>query len=105
MRAQPSDSQHLDLDAVVGNGREAQELDCGCKVERSRATQGAILGLLLGDDHHGIWSLEEIERTVSVDALTVGDAIADLLAAGLVHELERFVLATQAARSFNRLEL
>jgi hypothetical protein len=71
----------------------------------SDGAQAAILSLLLGEDHHGLWSREELERTLSADPLSVKDAIAELLAAGLVHQLDQFLLASQAARSFDRLDL
>ncbi|MGA9284080.1 MAG: hypothetical protein WBV85_01425 [Solirubrobacteraceae bacterium] len=72
---------------------------------RSDGAQAAILSLLLGEDHHGLWSREELERTLSADPLSVKDAIAELLAAGLVYQLDQFLLASQAARSFDRLDL
>jgi hypothetical protein len=67
--------------------------------------ESAIMGLLLSEDHHGLWSKEELVREINTPRLEVIDAIASLAAAGLVHELEDFVLASRAARHMDQLEL
>jgi hypothetical protein len=46
-----------------------------------------------------------LQRALSVEDLTVADAITELVADGLAHDLDGFILASQAARSFDRLEL
>jgi hypothetical protein len=64
----------------------------------------ALLGLLL-EDHSGLWTLAELNRSLrpSTDpqsnAVDVEDAVEDLYAAGLVHRLDRFVFATRAAHA------
>ncbi|HEX5308075.1 MAG TPA: hypothetical protein VFW38_03235 [Solirubrobacteraceae bacterium] len=67
--------------------------------------ESAILALLLGEDHHGLWSREELQRYTSAGPLDTTDAIAELIANGLAHELNGFILASRAARSFDCLEL
>jgi hypothetical protein len=104
MQGQPSDSQRPDLDRATRTGSEAK-CEHECCAERDRSAQGAIIVLLLDDDHHGLWSREELQRTSSADALSVTDAIGELLASGLAHELGEFVFASRAARSFDRLDL
>jgi hypothetical protein len=42
---------------------------------------------------------------LSANGLEVIDAIGDLIADGLAHRFGGFVLASRAARSFDRLEL
>jgi hypothetical protein len=104
MQEQPSDSQRPDLDRAR---RSAREVECEHELcaERDRSAQGAVLGLLLGDGHHGLWSREELVRMSSADALSVTDAIGELLASGLAHEFGEFVFASRAAHSFDRLDL
>jgi hypothetical protein len=104
MQGQPSDSQRPDLDRAVRTGREAECEHEFC-AEQDRSAQGAILVLLLGDDHHGLWSREELQRMSSANALSVTDAISELLASGLAHEFGQFIFASRAARSFDRLDL
>jgi hypothetical protein len=41
----------------------------------------------------------------SADALSVTDAINELLATGLAHKFGEFVFASRAAHSFDRLDL
>lgn len=97
MHGQPTGSLPPDIAAAL----HARNTD----TDRDDATQAAILHLLLGEDHHGLWSRAELHLALSADALTVNDALADLLAAGLAHELGDFILASRAARSFDRLDL
>ena len=64
----------------------------------------ALLGLLL-EDHPGLWTLTELDRSLrpssdpQSNAVDVEDAIEDLYAAGLVHRLDRFVFASRAAHA------
>jgi predicted transcriptional regulator len=62
----------------------------------------ATVLLLLLDETHPIWHTEEIGREIG-DPLAASDAIARLHAAGLVHRVEPFVLATRAARHSTRI--
>ena len=62
-----------------------------------------ILDILI-DQHPGLLHVDELARmygraTIDDDSARriVDDAIAELLACGLVHRLERFVFATRAA--------
>ena len=68
----------------------------------------ALLGLLL-EDHTGLWTLAELDRSLhpssdtppgdEPSAIDVEDAVEDLYAAGLVHRLGTFVFATRAAHA------
>lgn len=63
----------------------------------------AILALLI-EDHAGLWSLHELERTMA--PTTSGDteeAVQALHGAGLVHRVGEFVFASLAAHTAQRL--
>jgi hypothetical protein len=72
----------------------------------------AILGLLI-DDHPGLWSLAELDRSLTSSGQTpVGcepprhvteDAIEALYAAGLIHRVGQFVFASRCAHAAQRL--
>ena len=85
--------------SIFANATEAPE------ESRESVAQGAILGLLLGKDHHGLWSKHELVRELSAPRLDVMDSITNLKATGLVHELGDFVMASRAAWHFDQLEL
>jgi len=61
-----------------------------------RDCQRAVFELLLCQD--GLWTVDEIVRELSSPELGVIDAIAGLVAAGLVHRYADVVFATRAAR-------
>jgi predicted transcriptional regulator len=56
----------------------------------------AVLELLLCD--RVPWTVDEIVREVNSDPLDVIDAVARLVAAGLLHRHDDFVFLTRAAR-------
>jgi hypothetical protein len=68
----------------------------------------AVLALLL-DQHPGLLSIDEVvrhlawEHTEFADGDAVDVAIRALVEAGLVHQLERFVFASEPAAYFARL--
>ena len=66
----------------------------------------AILDLLT-IDHPGMWSMDELDRTLTPSAAPKSarteDAIESLYAAGLVHRNGAFVFATRAAHEAQRL--
>lgn len=66
----------------------------------------AILGLLI-DDHPGIWSVGELDRTLtapnSEPTKATEDALAELYADGLIHRTGEFVFATRAAHACRKL--
>lgn len=62
----------------------------------------AILGLLL--DSPTLWATDEVAREIG-DDVAAADGLARLAGAGLVHRLDRFVFATQAAERAQRLAL
>jgi hypothetical protein len=72
----------------------------------------ALLGLLI-HDHPGLWSLTELNRSLTSSSQTVSgneppthdteDAIERLYAAGLIHRVGQFVFATRAAHAAQRL--
>jgi hypothetical protein len=95
MQAQPSDSSEHARARAEAVAPEADE----------SAAEAAVMGLLLSGDHHGPWSKEELVREIGSSRLEATDAIASLAGAGLVHELEDFVLASRAAQRMDKLEL
>jgi hypothetical protein len=72
----------------------------------------ALLGLLV-HDHPGLWSVDELCRSLTSSAQTAAsgevetcdteDAIERLFAAGLIHRVGGFVFATRAAHCAQRL--
>ncbi len=72
----------------------------------------ALLGLLV-DDHPGLWSLDELTRSLTSSSQTADgdeppshdteDAIERLYAAGLIHRVDQYVFATRAAHTAQRL--
>ncbi|MGH2878463.1 MAG: hypothetical protein ACRDK4_02510 [Solirubrobacteraceae bacterium] len=101
MQPQRSESPPPQIAAALRAARDT-DLDR----EQSVRAQAAVLGLLLGEDaHSGLWAEQELQRALSADALEVTDAIGELIADGLAHRFGDFVLASRAARSFDRLEL
>ena len=92
--------------SILANAREAAEESKRAPRQSSKASaDAAIMGLLLGRDHHGLWSKDELVRELSAPRLDAMDAIANLKATGLVHELGDFVMASRAAWHFDQLEL
>jgi hypothetical protein len=78
----------------------------------SEALAQAILGLLI-DDHPGLWSLAELDRSLTPSGQTARgdepprhvteDAIEALYAAGLIHRIGQFVFASRCAHAAQRL--
>jgi hypothetical protein len=72
----------------------------------------ALLGLLIHDDT-ALWSIAELNRSLTSSAQAAGtieppaheteDAIERLHAAGLIHRVGQFVFATRAAHAAQRL--
>ncbi len=72
----------------------------------------ALLGLLI-DDHPGLWSLAELNRSLTSSSQTADggepstcdteDAVERLYAAGLIHRIGTYVFATRAAHTAQRL--
>lgn len=72
----------------------------------------AILGLLI-DDHPGLSSLAELDRSLTSSGRTspgaepprhvTEDAVEQLYAAGLIHRIGQFVFATRSAHAAQRL--
>lgn len=62
----------------------------------------AVLHILL--DNQWLWSVEEIVREVGGDRIGVGDAVARLAGAGLVHRIGEFVFPTRTARRADEIE-
>lgn len=63
-----------------------------------------VLGLLLPSAGSGVCSIHELSVAVG-DQEMVELAVADLHAAGLVHRIQEFVVATGAAARFHELNL
>ncbi len=72
----------------------------------------ALLDLLI-HDYPGLWSLAELNRSLTSSSETVSgcepptheteDAIERLYAAGLIHRIGQYVFATRAAHATQRL--
>lgn len=63
----------------------------------------AILALLT-EDHTGLWSREELERTLApTTAHRTEEAIQELYGAGLLHRVGDLVCASRAAHTAQRL--
>ena len=85
----------------------------GCSPDSAEdSLDEALLGLLV-HDHPGLWSLTELNRSLTSSSQTAGgdepptcdteDAIERLYAAGLIHRVSQFVFATRAAHTAQRL--
>jgi len=72
--------------------------------DRSKyATNGTVLDLLIEDEDQRPWTHHELALEIG-SSVVVGDAIANLHAAGLVHETsDGFVFAARAAIQFERI--
>ncbi len=89
----------------IDSSRRACKDELSDDHDQARA-EAAIISLLLGADHHGLWSREELIRELSASRLEAIDALARLAASGLIHELGLdFVAATRAAQRMDDLDL
>jgi hypothetical protein len=70
--------------------------------EREALIDSAILSLLVNEDSHRPWSIEEIEREVHCDAT---DSLGRLYGGGLIHRLDGFVWAARPAVMLDELDL
>jgi hypothetical protein len=80
--------------------------------DAEKSLDEALLGLLI-HDHPGLWSLTELNRSLTSSSQTVSgneppthdteDAVERLYAAGLIHRVGQFVFATRAAHAAQRL--
>lgn len=68
--------------------------DTRTPAERQGMLDSAILSLLISEDSHRPWSVEEIEREIRRDAT---DSLWRLHGGGLIHRLEGFVWAARPA--------
>ena len=76
-----------------------------------QALHQALLTLLLEEDGPALWSLTELDRTLTASSRakapaidhSIEDAVEDLYAAGLVHRVGQFVFATRAAHVAEQL--
>jgi hypothetical protein len=62
--------------------------------EQERMIDAGVLGLLIRPDNRRLWSQDEIEREVGLEAT---DSLNRLYGAGLIHRLDSFVWVTRAA--------
>jgi hypothetical protein len=65
---------------------------------------GMLLAMLVGSDHPGLWSVEELIHAMG-DRVAVIDSLMRLEHDGLIHRLERFVFPTRAAVRAHELQL
>ncbi|MEX1141380.1 MAG: hypothetical protein WEB79_03605 [Thermoleophilaceae bacterium] len=70
--------------------------------ERDDQIDGAILAFLL--DRPALRAADEVAREVG-DEIAAADGLGRLARAGLIHRLDRFVFASQAAERGQRLAL
>jgi hypothetical protein len=70
-----------------------------------RATDSAIMLLLLSPTNDGPWTDAELERELSASPLQVKDALATLNGAGFVHTQACLVLASHTAQRMDQLRL
>jgi hypothetical protein len=71
-----------------------QDQDTRTAVERENQLDGAVLQMLLSDNSHRPWAVDEVAREVHQD---VADSLLRLYGGGLIHRLEGFVWASRAA--------
>jgi hypothetical protein len=62
--------------------------------EREKLLDGSLLSLLVSDDSHRPWAIDELSLEVHRD---VTDSLNRLHGGGLVHHADSFVWATRAA--------
>ena len=84
----------------------------GCSPDSAEdSLDEALLGLLV-DDYPGLWSLTELNRSLTSSSQAAADeppshdtedAIERLYAAGLIHRIGQYVFATRAAHTAQRL--
>jgi hypothetical protein len=80
--------------------------------DSEEAIDRALLGLLI-HDHPGLWSLSELDRSLTSSGRTLGgaepprhvteDAVERLYATGLVGRVGQYVFATRTAHEAQRL--
>jgi predicted transcriptional regulator len=73
-----------------------------CLAVDDRATDWAVLALLLDPDDRLPWSTEEIAREIG-DHPAVTDSLKRLHRAGLIHLRDEFAFPTRPARRFEDL--
>jgi hypothetical protein len=71
-------------------------------IERDAQTDSAILMVLLSEDSHRPWSVDEIAREMGSDPT---DSLRRLYGGGLIHRLDGFVWASRAAALADELDL
>ena len=70
-----------------------------------QSAQAIVLDLLIGDENHWPWSVEEVAREVS-SSLDAADAIDALHGAGLINRTsDGFVFPTRAAVRYSQIAL
>ncbi len=62
--------------------------------ERADHADSVVLRLLVSEDSHRPWAIEEVEREIGRDPT---DSLGRLYGAGLIHRLDHFVWASRAA--------
>jgi hypothetical protein len=71
-------------------------------IQRDAQTDSAILMVLLCEDSHRPWSVDEIAREMGSDP---SDSLRRLYGGGLIHRLNGFVWASRAAALADELDL
>lgn len=76
--------------------------DLSPRREEDRDDFDLLTILLHPEDHHGLWSVDELGRARK-DAVGTEDAVNRLVKAGLVHRHGEFVFPTRAATRYSQI--
>jgi hypothetical protein len=71
-------------------------------IEEDNMIDEAILAMLLDENSHRPWAVEEIAREIGKDT---DDSLRRLYGAGLIHRLDGFVWATHAAAKADEIRM
>lgn len=66
------------------------------ETQKDKNDEAFILAMLLDTDYQRPWSIEEVQREYG-DPTAAKDALNNLRAAGLIHQLGDYVFASRAA--------
>jgi hypothetical protein len=80
----------------------APPIDLSVREQEERTDFDVLTILLHSEDHHGLWSIAEIQQARN-DPLGTEDAINRLLRAGLIHRHDEFVFPTRAATRYRQI--
>jgi predicted transcriptional regulator len=82
--------------------RATTPADLSIRQQEDRDDFDVLTILLHREDHHGLWSMEELGRDRK-NPLTTQDAVNRLLRAGLVNRHGEYVFPTRAATRYSQI--